>query len=212
VPCEFLASSRILPQPQAGIALSDEPAIKHFLFVGRYHVNKGPDLLVKAIACLPHEIRESIRVHMFGVGPMKRELKKRIFDMQLERYIDLNGPIQAQELSNYLDSVSFLVIPSRIESIPVIFSDALQRGTPVVAMPVGDLEHIIRKFKCGLVADDVSADALAVAINKAALKDKDPFRENTANAYAQFEIKRAATQWLSLNATSADTGKVTGNR
>ena len=196
VPCEFLASSRRLPEPREVISFPDGPGVRHFLFVGRYHINKGPDLLIKAIANLPHDIRESIRLHMFGLGPLEGELKKMISGMKLGRYIHLNGPIQAQELSNYLNSVSYLVIPSRIESIPVVFSDAIQRGTPVVGMPVGDLESIVREFGCGLIAEDVSVDALASAIKKAALMDKDFFKEKTANAYSRFDIKRNVTQWL----------------
>lgn len=212
MPCDFLASSRILPQPQKKLSLSDHPEVKHFLFVGRYHPNKGPDLLVKAVANLPYEIKESIRVHMFGVGPMEKELKNMISEMHLEKYIVFNGPIQAQNLSNYLESVSFLVIPSRIESIPVIFSDALQRETPVVAMPVGDLKGLIKQYNCGIVAEAVSAEALATAIKNAVLKNKDVYRKYTANAYELFELKRSVARWLNIKANtgSVDRGQVKG--
>jgi glycosyltransferase involved in cell wall biosynthesis len=109
----------------------------------------------------------------------------------------LNGPIQAQEFSNYLNRVSFLVIPSRIESIPVVFSDALQLGTPVVSMPVGDLERIIKKFRCGILAAEVSAEALASALKEAVTRKKDSFREGTVKAYEQFELRNAVDKWLS---------------
>ncbi len=198
VPCEFLPSSRKLPPPSEKLRLSGTRHSTHFLFVGRYHRNKGPDLLIKAVACMPQEIRESVRVHMFGLGPMEKELQGMIFKAGLEKYVSLNGPVQAQELSNYLDSVSFLVIPSRIESIPVVFSDALQRGTPVVSTPVGDLRDLIGKFHCGIVADDVSAEGLASALKNAARIDKHAFRDSTAKAYVQFEIKRVVDKWLSL--------------
>ena len=197
VPCEFLPSSRKIPPPNEKMFSADTARV-HFLFVGRYHVNKGPDLLIRAIACLPPETRGSIRVHMFGLGPLENELKDMITAMQLEEYIDLNGPIQAQEFSNHLDSVSFLVIPSRIESIPVVFSDALQMGTPVVSMPVGDLEQLVRKFGCGIVAEEVSAEALAAAIEEALRKDRAFFREGTAQACGQFELKNTVARWLSF--------------
>ncbi len=199
VPCQFLPSSRKLPAPTERLFPSDPGKIIHFLFVGRYHVNKGPDLLIKAIGCLPHEIKESIRVHMFGLGPMERELKNMISEMRLERYIYFHGPIRAQEFSNYLNSVSFLVIPSRIESIPIVFSDALQSGTPVVSMPVGDLGHLIKEFRCGILADEVSVEALASAIKEALPRSKDSFRDSTSTAYKQFEIKNAVHTWWNFN-------------
>jgi glycosyltransferase involved in cell wall biosynthesis len=200
VPCGLLHSSRKLPPPQEQLFLSGPAKLCHLLFVGRYHVNKGPDLLVKAVGCLPHDIKESIRVHMFGLGPMERELKSMISEMRLERYIYFHGPIQAQEFSNYLNSVSFLVIPSRIESIPVVFSDALQLGTPVVAMPVGDLGDLIREFRCGVLAGEVNAEALASAIKKALPRSKDSFKESMSKAYEQFEIKKTVHTWLNFNA------------
>lgn len=196
VPCTFLPSARKLPPPKEKIVFADSGTLKHFLFVGRYHVNKGPDLLVKAAARLPLDIRESVRIHMFGVGPLEKELRSMIAKLGLERYIDLNGPIQAQEFSNYLAGVSFLVIPSRIESIPVVFSDSLQTGTPVVSMPVGDLTNLIRESRCGIVAEEVSAGALASAIEEAAAMDKGFFREGTARAYERFEVKKAVDRWL----------------
>jgi len=199
VPCDFLHSSRKLPPPNEHLFLADPAHLRHFLFVGRYHVNKGPDLLIQAIGCLPQVIKESIRVHMFGLGPLEETLRKMISEMRLERYIHLHGPIEAQEFSNYLNSVSFLVIPSRIESIPVVFSDALQSGTPVVAMPVGDLGPLIKEFGCGLLADEVSAEALASAIKAAIQQGKAPFQDGASKAYEQFDIKRAIHKWLDFN-------------
>ena len=196
VPCAFLPSSRTMPVPNRTVSLPNGAELNHFLFVGRYHPNKGPDLLIKAIGCLPDGIKESIRVHLFGIGPLEEELSILISRMRLERYIRLNGPIDAQEFSNYLQSVSFLVIPSRIESIPVVFSDALQRGTPVVAMPVGDLENLIKKYKCGVVAEAVTPEALASALQKALAAGKDSFAAGVVKAGEQFEMKNAVTRWL----------------
>jgi glycosyltransferase involved in cell wall biosynthesis len=199
VTCEFLASSRKLPPPQKKAILPASPGLKHFMFVGRYHINKGPDLLIKAVSRLPQETRDAIHVHMFGLGPMETELKDMISEFRLNKYISLNGPIQSQEFSNYLDSVSFLVIPSRIESIPVVFSDAVQTGTPVVSNPVGDLTDLITKFNCGIIAAEVSAEALSAAIEEAVKTGEDHFREGVKNACKLFEIGSSVERWLKFN-------------
>jgi len=199
VTCEFLASSRKLPSPQNKALPLVSTGLKHFIFVGRYHINKGPDLFIKAVSRLPQETREAIHVHMFGLGPMETELKDMISEHRLHKYISLNGPIQSQEFSNYLDSVSFLVIPSRVESIPVVFSDALQIGTPVISTPVGDLTDLITKFNCGIIAADVSAEALASAIEKAIAMGKDHFKEGIENACKYFEIGNSVERWLNIN-------------
>ena len=196
VPCKFLATSRKLPQPQEKVVFDEDSQVRHFLFVGRYHLNKGPDLLLEAIALLPDEVKENICVHMFGLGPMEAELHSRVDGLQLDCYVYLHGPIQAQELSNYLDSVSFLVIPSRIESIPVVFSDAIQRGVPVVATPVGDLPRVIAEYGCGIIAENVSAEALASALTRAAAADRTTYEDPTAEAFKRFDIRATVGRWL----------------
>lgn len=199
VTCEFLASSRKLPPPQNKAVSLISPGLKHFIFVGRYHINKGPDLLIKAVSRLPLETREAIHIHMFGLGPMETELKDMISELSLHKYISLNGPIQSQEFSNYLESVSFLVIPSRVESIPVVFSDAVQTGTPVISTPVGDLKDLITKFNCGIIAAEVTAEALSSSIEEAVATGKDHFKEGVTNACKHFEIGNSAERWLNIN-------------
>ena len=85
-------------------------------------------------------------------GPLEGDLKMIYERLDLKNFVFLNGPIHAQEYSNYLRKVSYLLIPSRVESIPLVFSDALQMGTPVISTPVGDLTHLIEKYQCGIVA------------------------------------------------------------
>ncbi|MPT43185.1 MAG: glycosyltransferase [Klebsiella sp.] len=55
-----------------------------------------------------------------------------------------------------------LLIPSRIESIPVVFSDAMKLGRPVVSMPVGDLPQLVGSG-VGILARQVSSQAFASA-------------------------------------------------
>jgi glycosyltransferase involved in cell wall biosynthesis len=108
----------------------------------------------------------------------------------------LHGPIQAQDLADYLHSVSYLIIPSRIESIPVIFSDALQIGTPVVTMPAGDLAEMVRDFGCGIVAKEVTAYALARALEEAMTHDRTAFAAGVRQAYQQFRLRNTVVSWL----------------
>jgi glycosyltransferase involved in cell wall biosynthesis len=195
LPCAFLPSGRKLPAPLKRVFPADD-GLSHLLFVGRYHQNKGPDLLIQAVGLLPEDLRERLKVHMFGLGPMEGQLKKMLAELRLEDSIELNGPIEAQEFSDYLGSVSFLVIPSRIESIPVVFSDALQLGTPVVAMPVGDLGDLIRESGCGVVAEQATPLALASALATALAGGKERFQAGTVKAQARFKVENAVSRWL----------------
>jgi glycosyltransferase involved in cell wall biosynthesis len=194
--CAFLASNRKLPKPNDGLSFFEPREVIHFLFVGRYHRNKGPDLLIRAVSLLDEAVKKQIRVHIFGTGPLEAKLYKLQTRFLLKDIVRIGGPLCDQDFSDYLSRVSFLVIPSRVESIPLVFSDALQVHTPVISMPVGDLPELIKKYNCGLLADKVSPVSLAKAMTMAVHVGKEPFLEGVKHAVKQFDVDESAVRWL----------------
>ena len=123
-PCTFLATSRYLPddiEEKADI----KPDRKNYLFIGRYHPNKGPDILLDAIAKLTPANRDKVHFHLFGEGYFEHELKATIEKCGLGDIVTLNDYIEENRAVAYLRACDALIIPSRIESIPVVLSDAL---------------------------------------------------------------------------------------
>ena len=196
VKCRFLPSSRRLPPPDKNAPHLLPRGKIHFLYTGRYHPNKGPDLLLEAFGLLPPEIKNILQLHMFGFGPLEPQLKDLIRDLAISDCVSLGGPLDAQGFSNHLLQSSYLVIPSRIESIPVVFSDALQMGVPVIATPVGDLPLLVNRFRCGLVAQDTSASALSKVLQEATALKKDSFSKGITQASQQFDIVAAAKNFI----------------
>lgn len=194
--CQFLPSSRILPEPENDLTPLEPTDACHLLFVGRYHKNKGPDLLLKSLAKLSSEIKAKTCVHIFGTGQLENELKTLHHQLGLEHFVKLNGPIKAQEFTNYLKRVSFLLIPSRIESIPVVFSDALQRQVPVIAMPVGDLPALVDKFRCGILSQEVSVNSFAKAIEEGVKAGSTLYASGVKTALEHFKVPLSVEKWL----------------
>ena len=168
IQASFLPTSRLLPcvEPR-NLALS--PDHMHFLFTGRYHHNKGPDILIEAIHLLPPDLQSKTHFHFFGVGDMKEQLQSLIERYHLNHCIDLNGPINSIHLSQYLEAVNYIIIPSRIESIPVILSDALQKQCPIIATNVGDMGRLLMQYEAGYVAQQAEPQSLTAVISKAVI-------------------------------------------
>ena len=79
----------------------------------------------------------------------------------------LKGFVNKNEATKLIIESDFMLIPSRIESIPVIFSDSIQLLRPVIAMPVGDLPFLLKKYKCGILSNSIDPVAYALSISKA---------------------------------------------
>ena len=161
----FLSTTRILPPASPNpVALTQGKT--HFLFVGRYHPNKGPDLLLEAICHLDEWTRNRTCFHFFGVGEMQAALESKVHANALEPCTIINGSITAPVLSAYLEAVDYLIIPSRIDSLPVILSDALQKKCPVIVTDVGDTGQVVSEHGAGCVVSPEDPLALAKAIEQ----------------------------------------------
>ena len=194
--CEFLPSSRKLPSPRVD-HVSRRGGRLGLLFVGRYHHNKGPDLLLRALGKLSEGARGQLEVRMYGVGPLRPQLMSLLAFNNLDRVVKIGDGIGAQELADELAWADYLVIPSRIESIPVVFSDALQVGTPVIVTPVGDLPGLVKEHRCGIVAENQDPQSLADAIEKVlCYENRDVFAENSMNLARKFLVDNSVRQWL----------------
>jgi glycosyltransferase involved in cell wall biosynthesis len=190
--CEFLPSARQLTDrpvptraPENGLRLG---------YLGRWHPNKGPDLLLEALALLPESAWQRIEsVRIAGGGPLENDVKKLAqplidhgYPLQLEGY---KNKTEALELLSWAD---YVLIPSRIESIPVIFSDAMQTGRPVITTPVGDLADLIKRYGAGICATSATASDFAASLRQALEINPLQFQTGITLAQSDFRIDAIA--------------------
>jgi glycosyltransferase involved in cell wall biosynthesis len=155
---EFLPAIRRLPPPPASL-----PAPVDVLFIGRYHPNKAPDLLIEAFARV-NRARPGALLRLHGEGTLRSRLQKQVKGLGLQNVVEVAGPLSAVGVAGAMASAKVLAIPSRIESIPLILGDAMQAGIPVVASAVGDMGELVRRHKLGPTVPSNDPEALAAAL------------------------------------------------
>ncbi len=191
-PCRFLPSSRRL-----GLAQPVKPAASapfKLAFLGRFHPNKGIDLLLDALALLePDSWRAIAAIRIAGGGPLQTLVERKLRGLAAKGLpVFLEGYKNREEAREMLDWADMVLIPSRIESIPVIFSDAMQAGKPVIATPAGDLPALIAEFRVGLVADRIAPESYVRLLTPQALGAAASQGDNTRLAAARFELGAVA--------------------
>jgi glycosyltransferase involved in cell wall biosynthesis len=188
--CEFLPSARRLegtPSPPVALA-ADAP---HFLFIGRYERNKGPDVLVEAMRLLL-DGGADIYLHLFGVGSLRELLRQRIAGY--EQRILLGDYADPTCATAYMQACDWLVIPSRVESIPLVFVDALQMRLPIVSTAVGDLGGLVEKYGVGFAVEPENPVALAAAMREALGHTRDEYLPALSRAAADFDLAASAAR------------------
>ncbi|MFT3789795.1 MAG: glycosyltransferase [Rudaea sp.] len=192
-PVEFLPTTRKLettdPPPPAVVPPYN------LVFIGRWHPNKGIDLLLDALMMLDDADWKRIdRVAIYGGGPMQNLVHAKSKALVFAgRPLDVGGFIPKLQAEQAIMRADYLIIPSRIESIPVVFSDAMKLGRPVIATPVGDLPKLLgQSEECGILAASVDADGIANALRKALATKPDTFANGVRRQAANFDLSRIA--------------------
>jgi glycosyltransferase involved in cell wall biosynthesis len=103
------------------------------------------------------------------------------------RPVELGQYLIKAEAEQVIVRNDWLLIPSRIESIPVVFSDAMKLSRPVIAMPVGDLPILVDN-KTGVLAEEVSAVAYSRALQQAIRCSPAEFESGIAACASQFQL------------------------
>ncbi|HVW29341.1 MAG TPA: glycosyltransferase [Polyangiaceae bacterium] len=176
-PCEFLPTFRSFRG--APITAPPEHTPKRFLFVGRHIAVKGIDVLVDALIAMKNGGHDAYRVDFVGDGEMTPLLKNRIAAAGLSQRARFLGRLSDEALARAYSDTDCLVIPSRSESIPIVMSEALQHGVPLIVSDVGDMGMLARRYGLGEVVPSGDPDALARALTKFIAK---PWRLDDAQA------------------------------
>ena len=194
--CEFLASARRLPKVHEK-NLATAPPYK-LAYLGRWHHNKGTDLLLDSLHLLTEEDWAKIEeVRIFGGGPLEKIVKSGYISLrEAGRPVLLGGYLDRMHAAKLLLWADYLLIPSRIESIPVVFSEAMQSGCPVITTPVGDLPALIEEYGVGIMASGLTPDAFSRAIRSALKQPAEDFKGRITLTSKKFDVDEIAFKFV----------------
>lgn len=183
---EFLPSTRRI-ESRTERPLRDKPPY-HLLFLGRWHPNKGVDLLLDALELLDDADWDQIScVEIQGGGPMDSIVRAGVASLRNKgRPVEAGRFLDKIEAEAAIVRADWVLIPSRIESIPVVFSDAMKLGRPVIVTPVGDLPRLLEQHEVGVCSKTTSPAAIASAIREALMSSAATRGEAIANAAVSF--------------------------
>ncbi len=132
---------------------------------------KGIDLLLQAMASLKEE-RVNGHLTVIGRGGMEEWAKTFVEQRDLGRNVSWMGNVDDQTLAAFYRSSDCVVIPSRSESIPLVFSEAVRFDKELIVADVGDMGTLGRQYEVAWVVPPEDAIALKEIMKKrVALKD-----------------------------------------
>lgn len=200
--CRFLPSASRLPT-EAGRPIRHGP-IK-FVYLGRMEPVKGPDILISAV-CAIKDL--DFKLHLLGDGSLLPSLKKKIRQMGLEEKVIFMGKVGSPKvIYEELSSSDWLVIPSRSDSIPLVFSEGAKAGVPLIVAQVGDMVELVRKYKVGLSFPKEDAKRLTEILKDVLSRGRKAtqiYEKGLQKLASLFDIDSSAKKLLSMIEAKTD--------
>ena len=110
------------------------------------------------------EKRQDWRLVLVGTGVDYQEVRDYADRLSLpERLLEWTGELSPQQVAERFEQADVFVLPSNYENAPVVLSEALATGTPVIATRVGGIPEMVDE-SCGLLVNPGDDDALTEAM------------------------------------------------
>jgi glycosyltransferase involved in cell wall biosynthesis len=161
----------------------DTPKDVPILFaLGRLHVHKGFDVLLKALA----KANTNAVLWLAGEGPEKQSLQTLVEDLGLVERVKFLG--WRTDVNDLMSTADLFVCPSRHEGLGSIIIEAWFNRCPMIATASQGPAELITDKQNGLVTPVDDVDALAEAI-ESLLNDSDYAKQLAQQGYAEYEQK-----------------------
>ena len=129
-------------------------------YIGRLSEEKGVLNFVKAIPEIMKK-RGDLEFLVGGDGRLRDEIERYLDEKDLNDKVKFTGWIPHDELSEYLNELKLVVLPSYTEGLPNIMLEAMACGTPVLATPVGAILDVIKDGETGFILENNSPECIA---------------------------------------------------
>lgn len=136
------------------------------LYVSSIDFYKQHATLLKAIAGLPHFIRDQIELILAGWPhePYLSEVGQLVQELSLSGQVEYKGVLATPDLAAEYRSADIFVFPSLCENCPTALQEAMTHGLPIVASNLGPMPELLQS--AGLLVDPRDEVALRTAIQQ----------------------------------------------
>lgn len=168
-------------------------------YIGRFSSEKG---IYNFMNALPNilKMKDDIKFILIGDGEARDRLMQYITEKKLSEKVIMKDWIMHEELSDYLNELKLLILPSYTEGLPNILLEAMACGTPVLATSVGAIPDIINDNENGFLMENNSSESISLNVTRAINhQDLIAIADNTKNLIKkEFSFKATSEKFTKI--------------
>jgi glycosyltransferase involved in cell wall biosynthesis len=185
----------VIENPVADVFFEQEKREKEPLifYPGSIDRRKNQITLIKVLNLLK---KDTIKFQCLLPGPILdrdyfNELQQTIKKFDLEQDVTVPGPVPFERLLSLYSEASIMVMTTLQETAPMVISEAMAVGTPVIAPDISGIPYMVSPGKTGFLINPHSPEEIASRV--AVLLDDERLRKK----FSEESRRIAASRWKS---------------
>jgi Glycosyltransferase len=162
------------------VAPKSQNASVTVLSMARLVPGKGVDVVIRAMAMLPHHVRLVVA----GDGKERKALESLARELGVENRVSFVGWAEGETKTRLLQEADIFCLPSTYDAFPMSMVEAMAFGVPVVAVRWGGIPDMVADGRAGLLANRPEPDLVAAAICE------------LSDAEVRYRMAARAKQWI----------------
>lgn len=145
------------------------------LFIGELNYNKNISSVIKAVKRLSSDNNKNkVTLNIVGKGPLEKELKQEIFDLNSNCEINFHGFISSpKKLLDVMRGNDIFIMPSHKESFGLVYVEAMSQGLPIIYTKNQGFDGFYTPGIVGYPVNSKDVNNIVEAIKKVSYKYKD---------------------------------------
>jgi glycosyltransferase involved in cell wall biosynthesis len=184
-------------------ALGTAPGTLLVGWVGRLTRDKGPDILLRAVAKVHSEFPDA-RFILVGEGPYRTEIERLISELGIADRVQLQG--RRMDMPAVYASFDMMVSSSRREGLPMAILEGMASGLPWVATSVGAVPIVVRDGQTGVLVPPDNVEMLAKSLARMMRNTEERARMGIAArrlTESEFSAERMTEEYLRVYRAAA---------
>ena len=171
------------------------------LFVGSLNFSdmyKGLDTLLQAVAKLKHTT-PNLKLTVVGQGDYQKQYEADAQTLGIEKLVEFAGRLEGTQLADAYRASAVFVLPSSNDSFPMVITEAMSTGLPIISTTVGGIPTLVDHGVDGLLVEPKDVAALSQAINNLL---SSPIRQQKFGDAGRKKIQRTLNWDIQTQVTS----------
>ncbi len=140
-----------------------------FIVTSHLRPSKGIHDLIQAVAILPLNLQQLMKIDVFGEGPMEAELKQMVVDKNLQHIFSFKG--SSSNLNTLFYNYSYMIQPTYMECFSLSILESLAANVPVITTTVGGNLEVVVDAENGFIFEPKDINKLSTILQQILIKN-----------------------------------------